>query len=359
LHKALFLVCALGLTASCEAERTGDSAKGSLRRADEALGSAPRTLLLTTIPGTSESSLVWSTPGAPLAPPVARIRHAADADARGVLLPNGDAAVVADVRGGSDLSFAAALFVVRPPEVKLVVEDCVHASRPFAMPNGKLLVQRGSRGSEPPPAGALRTDELRLDEVDPNDGSIRTLHSFAGYITFVAAVSTDEAFVYRVAMGHADLVAIALSNGAQRVLASPIVAQARDFSFDAKTHSLVYTNLDSSGWYVERLFTDSGARTEVARAGGMWVTPHVWPGGGVLLNDGRGAVVLGASGPERPFGEGFDELRALSPNQSHAALLHHVPSDFSLPFVVDVASGKAHPLPAPAGSRVDILGVAP
>ncbi len=27
--------------------------------------------------------------------------------------------------------------------------------------------------------------------------------------------------------------------------------------------------------------------------------------------------------------------------------------------VVDVASGKAHPLPAPAGSRVDILGVAP
>jgi hypothetical protein len=261
-------------------------------------------------------------------------------------------------------SFGAWLLAIQPGlDPVVLAKGCYHASRPLVLPSGRVLVQRGDSGPELDPAlaenGELRTDALRIDEVDPVSGTARTVHQFAGYIAHIAGSLDGEVFLYRVAHQSADLVAVHIASGAVRVLASPIPAQARDFTVDPSSRSLVYANRDDVGWLVERLALDSGARQPVARAGGMWVTPGVWPSGGVLLNDGRGAVVQAGRGPSRPLGPGFDELRAVSPDGRHVALLHRVPSGFSLPFVTSSDGGQVLRVPAPPDSRLEIAGFLP
>jgi hypothetical protein len=201
-----------------------------------------------------------------------------------------------------------------------------------------VLVQRGIAGSEAPQGDALRTDALSIDAIEPWSGAATTLHTYSGYTTHLAGVSGDEAIVYRVAHQHADLVAVHVQSGALRVLAQEIPAFARDFSV------------------VERLDLTTLARSVVARADAISVTPHVWFDGSVVVNDGQGARSLDGS-LQRPLGAGFDELRVLTP--THAAFLHRVPGGrLPVPFVVALGGG-ASVVPVPAGKRVDVVGVLP
>lgn len=323
---------------------------------------APRLLLLATEPGQSESALIEASAGSGPTT-IARFSHVPDGEVRGALLPDATrAVVVADMERRRDPSFGAWLLGVKPGgDTHVLAKGCVHATRPWVLPTGRVLVQRGEPGPDLDPsaaqAGALRTDALRIDEVDPESAAVRTVHAFPGYITHVAGVLDGEVVVYRVAHQGADLIAVSLESGSVRVLAQPIVAQARDFSVDPSTRSLVYANLASSGWAVERLFVDSGKRETIAHAEGMWVTPSVWPSGGVLVNDGRGAVTLGGSGPNRPLGAGFDEVAAT--RDGHVALVHRVPSGFPQVFVTTADGAGVTLVPAPTGHRLSVVGFAP
>lgn len=354
----LSLVCAL---VACEAESpTAGRAPTRAQALSPSEPAPPRLALLSTRPGSSETSLHFALPGAPGAAPAAvRFAHAPDGEVRGALVPGTErVVVVADMERRRDPSFGAWLLTVEPGrEPKVLAKGCYHASRPLLLPTGRVLVQRGAPGPELP--SAQRVDSLSVDELDPETGALRQIHTFQGYITHLAGLFDGEVLLYRVAPEAADLVAVDVESGAVRVLLSPIPALARDFSVDRSARSLVYTNHDGSGWLVERLSLDSGARQELARAGGMWITPSVWPSGGVLINDGRGAVVLGGAGPSRALGPGFDEVRSVSPDGLHVALLHRVPSSFAEAFVSSADGGRVTRVAAPAGARLEIAGFLP
>jgi hypothetical protein len=308
----------------------------------------PTVVLLATIPGSTQTDVVSG------GEPIATIRHAPHAEARGALLPDGRTLVaIVDLEQRRDLSWASSLVRIEPGQAPVVLVDRVaYASRPLVLADGRVVVQRGFAGAEPAGGDALRADEITLEAVDPWSGGATQLHGFVGYTAHVAGARAGEVIVYRVSYRHADLVAIDLHAKTLRMLAE-IPPFARDFSVDDT--SLVYANRDSAGWLVERLHLTTLARSVVARADAISVTPHVWRGGSVLVNDGQGVRALDGS-LSRPMGPGFDELRVLTP--AHAAFLHLVPGRLPVPFVV-TAGGSVSQVPAPPGARVDIAGVLP
>lgn len=363
LVSGLLVSCLIGACDAPPSDR-GATTGDSTRALDHA--ALPRVALWATEPGASASTLHFSQPGAATEPPaIARIEHAPDGEVRGALLPSGGrAVVVADMERRRDPSFGAWLVLVDPGhDNRVLATGCAHASRPWVLPSGRVLVQRGVPGPEVAPAnaqaGELRTDALSVDEIDPQSGALRPLHQYSGYITHIAGILEGEVLLYRVAHQLADLVAVNLDSGALRVLAQPIPAHARDFSVDQTSRSVVFANLDPTGWHVDRLFVASGQRQTVARAGGMWVTPSVWPNGSVLVNDGRGGVAIGGRGPSRALGPGFDEVSSVSPDGRHVALLHRVPSGFARAFVTDVDGDAVLDVPAPPGRRLSVAGFLP
>jgi hypothetical protein len=359
-RRALLGLSALLVTLACGRE---DSTPRPADRSAAGLTAAGvRLALVATRPGDSESRVHLAVPGEKGPPaPVASVSHVPDGEVRGATLPGGRFALVADSERRTDPSFGAWLLLATPGQPsQTLAKGCVHASRPVVTSKGTVLVQRGSAGPPPDPAGAeLRTDALEVSEVDPTNGSVRTVHAFSGYITHIAGVLDAEVYLYRVAHQWADVVGVDIASGALRVLAAPVEAKARDFTVDPASRSLVYANHDQNGWLVERLSLETGARQEIGRADGMWVTPGAWPGGGVLVNDGRGAEVRGGTGPSRPLGPGFDELRAVSADGAWVALLHRVPSALSTPFVARADGTEVLAVPAPPGARIDIAGFAP
>lgn len=346
---------------ACSSPEPGEPARSNAAAVETAAAvatAAPVAALLVTPVGSSETSLMLQPVGGARAPAVASLRHVPDAEVRGALLPDGQRVVaVAQTDARKDPSWASSLFLLEAGKpAKLLADAVFHASRPLVLADGRVAVERGAAG--PGHVDAPRVDALRVDVVSPSTGATETVHSWSGLTTHLCGALDDEVFVYRVGPGGADLVAVDVDgdgDGAPRVLADSIPAFARDFSVDAATRALVYTNRDDAGWRVVRLDLATLARTTVARADAVSVTPHVWRGGTVIVNDGQGAVALDGS-LQRPLGAGFDELRALG--AEHAAFLHRVPGRLPEPFVVD-AAGVATPLPRPAGARVEIAGLVP
>lgn len=334
-----------------------DRAEEAPQAVSQAAVVGPKVALLSTRPGATETELRLqpigaSTPSAP----VGHVPHVADGTVRGALLGDG-VVVVADAERRRDPSFGAWLYRLRPgaPAAKLV-SGVVHAARPWVTAEGTVLVERGEAGPETD--GQLRTDSLTVDEIAPETGAARTVHVLSGYATHIAGVTGKEMLLYRVAWQHADLVAVRIDTGTLRPLLAEMPAFARDFSVDADGARVVFTNRDAQGWVVQAVPLAGGTASELVRVGGMWATPHAFPGGGVLLNDGRGATVVGGnSALSRPLGPGFDELRAAT--DEWAVLEHHVPSDFSTPFAVELKTGAVQPLAAPRGVRIDVAGVLP
>jgi hypothetical protein len=325
---------------------------------------AARVAVLSTVPGATETTLRWQPVAVTaVAAPAATLSHLPDGEVRGALATTpGAAFVVAETEPGRDRSFASSLWLMRSAGDPLAVaKGVVYASRPLVLADGRVVVQRGVAGDEPDAqqaeAGHLRTDALSVDIYDAHGAHQKTLHQFAGYITHLAGAYGREVFLYRVRFQHADIVAVHADTGELRIVLPELTAMARDFSLDTESGHLVYANRDAAGWHVARLELVSGRVDVFARARDMRVMPAVWPGGGVLVNDGSGGTLLGGSGPDRALGAGFDELRATA--GGWVALEHHVPSAFSVPFAFDLEAQRVHELALPSGARHSVVGVAP
>jgi hypothetical protein len=324
--------------------------------------------LLSTEPGADSTALSFQRAGdARLAPFTLRLQHAAGATVMGAVLPGTRTVLaVAGVVPSRDESWASALFRLDEGREPRLLADRVYLStRPLVTAGGRVFVQRGRAGTEPSfeqaRAGELREDELTVDEVNPKTGEARTVHATTGYLTFLAGALGDELFVYRVRFHHADLIAVNADSGAVRVLAAPIEPFARDFSVDAETKALLYTQLDArtGEWVVERLDLSTLARSTLARAPLMALAAHAWPGGKLAVNlkGDQGLSVLGADAVAgAPFGPGVDFLHAFTRDGRFVAGLHTTPSALPRPFVLRTSTGEPLLLATVPGARVDVAG---
>lgn len=363
---------ALGLSAAVPREEPLDRAiRTPPRSAQSQQAAAPFIALLLTPPQGDTTELVFQQPGANVAAPVAAIlRHVTGGTVKGAVLPNGRTVVaIADVEPGRDPSWGAALYRLEEGREPVRLADRVYTStRPLVLDDGRVVVQRGRAGSEPSPeSDTLRVDEITVDVVDPLTGNVRTLHTYAGYIAFLAGALDREAFVYRVGPHGADIVAIDVNTGALRVLVPTLLPFARDFSVDRKNRALVFTQRDERStrlWAVERLDLVTSARTRLATAPRMALVPHALPDGRIALNpEGeRGLSFLLPNGriqSLRPLGDGVDVLRDISPDGKWAALLHTLPSQLPKAFVLSLDTYETLPLHVKEGVRVEIAGVVP
>jgi hypothetical protein len=359
----------LGVAAAFAVSRGADPRAGAFALPPAFAGNpraatGPEVALLATAPGASHSSLYLSQPGSAAAAlaPVATITHAEDAAVRGAVVPGTSVvAVVADTKSVRDLSFAASLFRVaphRPPEV--VCDRVVHASRPLVTREGRVFVSRGVAGQAT--LGSYRVDDLTIDEVDLATGTTRAIHTFSGYLAYLAGSFGREILVYRVDAAGADLVAVDPDTGAVRTITT-LLPFARDFSVDEARGAIVLQERDeqdSRAWTIDRIDLASGARTRLVTSPSMSLAPFAWPGGGVVwsLDGRRGLSVLGGGPPltAAPLGPGVDLVRAVSQGGAWVAALHTVPSMLPVPFAVDARTGAAAAIPAPPGVRVEIAG---
>lgn len=330
---------------------------------DPALASAPLVALLATKPEGAHTSLYLSRPGdaGSARAPVATFTHTEGAAVRGATLPGSDVVLaVADTVEARDLSFAAGVVRLaphKPPEV--LVDRVVHASRPLVTAAGRVFVSRGRPG--PAVEGKYRVDDLTVDEIDPATGAARTVHAFAGYVTFLAGAHGREILVYRAGPSGADLAGIDADTGATRIIA-PLLPFARDFSVDEAAGAVVMVERDeqdSRAWVIDRLDLASGARTRITKGPSLAMAPFAWPGGGIAWSpDGRAGMALIGGGrlAPAPLGPGVDLVRAVSAGGGWVAALHTAAGTLPAPFVIDTRTGQAAALPAPAGARIEIAG---
>jgi hypothetical protein len=355
----------LGLAlAACGERGNAPSDKTETRPTPSALTAGPKVALLVSAPEGNESAWVETTPLASALPaPLARLSHLAAASVHAALLPHRRALVaVADMERTRDGTFGSWLVVLEAnASAKKIIDHCVRASRPVVLGDGGVLVERGQAGPEPSAeevaAGALRSDELSVARVDVESGQVTTLHAFAGYATHLAGLAGNEVVLYRVAFQHADLVAVDVETGAERTIVEALPAFARDFSVDGR--DLLFTNRLEQGWAVVRINLDSGEQATLSAAAGLWALPRAVPGGGLLLNDGRGGTVVGGRGLDRPLGPGFDVLEDVSSDGRFWALSHRVPGRVPVPYLFDSKTEVVLPIAVDGGRRAEIVGLVP
>jgi hypothetical protein len=136
---------------------------------------------------------------------------------------------------------------------------------------------------------------------------------------------------------------------------------ARDFSVDQSRGALVYRGrheVDSRRWTIEEVHLESGQIRRLHEGSNFAMSPHVWPGGGVVFSPGRrGWALIGSADPvASPMDAGVDRLRDVSPDRRFVAGLHTVAGQLGTPFVVDRTTGTASRLAAPTGHRIAIAG---
>lgn len=331
----------------------------------------PTVALLVTRPGAGYTSLVLARAGESAAPPpVARFDHTDAAEVKGAILPGTSTVIaVADTAETRDLSFASSLFRVEPHRpAERLCDGVVYASRPLVTAAGRVFVSRGSAGPDPAlapdaPKLAAREDALSIDEIDPATGSARTVHTFSGYLAFLAGEHEREILVYRIGAAGADLVGVDQDTGKLRVIAPSLLPFARDFSVDAARGIVVFQERDerdSGTWVVDRMSLTTGARSRLAASSSMSLSPSVWPGGGVAYSpDSRsGLKLLGRDLKEihGPTSDGVDQVQAVSKDGAWVAALHTRPSQLPIAFAIESSTGRTLALTAPTGARVAIAG---
>ncbi len=327
----------------------------------------PTVALLVTKAGALHTSLYLATPGGgtPSAP-VATFNHLPNAFVRGRVVPHTQIVLaVADTHPSRDKSFNSSLFRLSPhsPPAELC-NSLVYGMRPLVMESGRVFIARGKAGAESPNASLanLRNDELSIDEVDLAGGSLRTLHTYSGYITFLAGAYHNEILLYRVNQAGADLVAVDADSGSVRPILSKLPPFARDFSVDAARGQMVFRGRHESNhklWTIERIDLNTLALTRLYENPSMTLSPHVWPTGGIVYNPyaQSGISMLGSpSALGAPLGQGIDVVEDFSPDGQWAALSHTLPGELPIPFVIETNSAKAAALAIPSGSRAEIAG---
>jgi hypothetical protein len=342
--------------------------------------------VLATRANAAESAL-WLVDAAGRAREVARVAHLPGATVRGVPASGGRVLVVADRAPGSDRSWRSSLLVLEPGRAARELCDRVdHASRPLVLDDRRALVSRGRAGTAPASAaaspaaaarGALRVDELSIDEVELATGATREVWRSTGWQAHLAGVAGGEAIVYFVAppgtgppfadsmawvgADGAGLLAIDVATGSVRMLAS-LRPFARDFTIDGAGR-VVFAERDDARhdlWTIERVAIASGAHERLLASASQHLAPFAWPGGEVAYADGERGLALSASGLRAPAGAGVDVVRAAAPDGSRAALWHYAPG-VALPdvIVVDAAARPLTRVAAPPATRLEIVGFAP
>ncbi|MSP63683.1 MAG: hypothetical protein EXR72_25725 [Myxococcales bacterium] len=326
--------------------------------------------LIATVPGEPQSALLFVPIGAPTLPaPATTFEHLPGAVIRAAPLPGRrEVVAIADLIPARDLSFAAALYHLAPSLPPTVLCDrVVHAARPLVTPGGRIFIERGRAGRDPDEAairsGLLRIDDLTVEEIDLH-GHARTLLAWRGYATHLAGFFGGELFVYRVGPAGADLATLHADSGRVRLLAA-LAPFARDFSVDERGRVL-FASRDGDDWTVERIDSQGlrgGAREVLWRGASQHPAPHAWPGGTIAFTpDGDpGLALLSVGGSARvlaPAGPGVDVVQALSDDRAWAAALHY--DDDGIPEVIALRTvdGRAGPLPAVPGLRLEIAGFA-
>lgn len=376
------LIAALGALAAPILSRGG--AQPAIASNDHP-ATGPTVAILATRPGGEHTSLYLAAVGASVADlpgPVATFNHLAGAAVRAEVVPGtGTVLAIADVAPTRDASFNASLFKLAPhtPPERLC-DGVVHASRPLVTEAGRAFVARGAAGPPPPPHQPLvyRVDELAVDEVDLATGATRTIHTYSGYLTFLAGSRGRELILYRVGPSGADLVAVDVDSGDPRVILAQMPPYARDFSIDDDAGTIVFQErheIDPALWVIDRVDLTTGSRERLHESRRMSLAPHSWPGGGVVYNPDQAGLAVLIAAPaspdpkERsisagrpiagPLGAGVDLVLARSPDRAWVAGLHTVPGALPVPFAIRAATGEAAAIAAPPGTRVTIAGFVP
>lgn len=325
---------------------------------------APPLALIVTRGG--HSDLYVARPGDKLGAPRVGFDHLPEGNVRARVLPDGSVLAAAPITPGRDVSFNGGLLRLEPTSgaVLPLCSGLTHASRPLVTPAGRTFVERGAAGSAS--EGALRVDELRIDEVDPLSGSLRTIHSMSGFVLHLAGWHDGEVLLYRVGLGvdgkgKSDIVAVDPDTLAVRVVLPNLPPFGRDFSVDAHAGRLIYRGRhehDARRWVVDSVDLQSGQQQRLYDGHSFSIAPHAWPGGGVAINRGRGGLeLIGASDTvHQPFGPGVDVLRAVSADGRFVALLHTRRGRQAHAFVIDRQSDSSAALDVIAGSRHAIAG---
>lgn len=328
---------------------------------------SPTLALLVTKPGALHTSLYLTTAGAasPSAP-VATFNHLPNAFVRGRVVPNTPIVLaIADTDPSRDKSFNSSLFVLQPhTPPNEICNSLVYGMRPLVMQSGRVFIARGKAGPEAPDSSLsrLRTDELSIAEIDLASGALRTIHTFSGYITFLAGAIGNELVLYRASQSGADLVAVDADSGNVRPILPSLPPFARDFSIDESRGLLAFRNRHESNrklWTIEQMDLRTQKLTRLLESPSMTLSPHLWPTGGIAYNPyaQSGLALLDGQPPiGAPLGQGIDVVTALSADGKWAALEHTFPGALSIPFVLETKTGIAKAVAVPPGTSVEIAG---
>jgi hypothetical protein len=285
-----------------------------------------------------------------LASPVARFTHANGEEAKGALLP-GTRTVVAIARTSKakDASFASSLVRLSPGQsATALVDRVVYATRPLVTPEGRVFVSRGVPGPG-------RVDSLSIDEVNPKSGAAHSILHYDGFATFLSGAVDGEVLVYRVGPNGADLVAAQQDGLGVRTVLPHLVALARDFAIEG--HTLYFTQAAARGeWVVMRVDTKTGESATVLHGADITLLPTLLPAG-LAYSPGaaQGLRFLNGATALLPQGSGFERVQTVK--GGWAVGLDEVPSQLPTAFAVELSTGRALNLAAPALSRIDIAGV--
>jgi hypothetical protein len=321
--------------------------------------------------------------------PSAVIRHLPDSVVRGAVVPQAAAVVaIAATVPKVDPSWGSALLLVAPDREPVpLLENVYQGTRPLVLPDGRVYVLAGVEGAEPTEeqaaAGRLRVDSLDIYEVSLEVGNRRSIFHTEGYIAFLAGALGGEIFVYHVAPGQAQLLAIDVDKPTypQRVLARPIPPYARDFSVDVQSRSLIFTNRDeanASEWSAQKLDLTRPPAPAPPPAPGVRVLPrslvkvdrssspeiraYAWPGQDLAVSKNRaGLEVKGARALAGVAGVVVLRDFFMRDSQTWAIALQRQPGELATVVTMradaNVPPTQARSVPTPAGTQIDVAGV--
>lgn len=291
---------------------------------------------------------------------VAELAHPRDASVKGAVLPStGEIVVALDADDARDRSFASALVVLHEGSApRTLSRGVAHAAQPIVTDEGRVLIERGAPGPEARDLRgklAQRIDDLEVTELDPSTGAARPLLTMSGYSAHVAGALGDDALVYRVGPGGADLVAVSRVTRALRVVAD-LGPLARDFVVDRAARALWFSVRHRDGTArLMQLDVATGASIERASSAQDPV-PFALPGGGVGWTDERARVSTSGASLSLSLPPGAF-LWGKAAGGGWIAGLVMPRGALPRPVLIDATSGAVAALPAASGARVQVLGL--
>lgn len=331
-----------------------------------ALNVAPAQVALLCSPAGGQSTQLRFQPlgQTELAPVVAEVAHVPGETTLGAVLPQSKTVLaVVTTTPSRDLSFAGSLVKLeagKPP--RFLADRVVPSTRPLITSDGRVFVQRGTIGTPGNERGAMRVDELTIDEISAATGAARTVLTFKGYFAFLIGAFDGRLLIYRLGTSGADVIAVHPDSlGVERL--SPIAPLARDFAIDAANRALYYTQADRERrrWFIERLDLATHQVTALpVSSSDMALLPTLFPNGKISFSPGPGQGLRAVGSDQSHFastGAGYERLRFFTARGTIAVGLNEAPSDFSTPFAVELRTGTRLPLAAPPKNLLDIAGV--